>query len=63
MGDYKTVSILVLPTDEEAEALVDELFTEARAKGHVSRRELKRAEDAAILDAVYTPKDRTKKRP
>ena len=52
--EYKTVSILVLPTDEEAEWLVDELFTEARRKReHVTRRELKRAQDADILDEVY----------
>lgn len=61
MGDYKTIKIVVLPTNEEADALVDELFAEAYAKGPVNRRELKRAEDAAILDAVYAPKERTKK--
>jgi hypothetical protein len=52
--EYKTVSILVLPTDEVAEDIVDELF--ANAPKRAGRRELKRAEDAAILDAVYTPK-------
>ena len=52
--EYKTVSILVLPTDEEAEWLVDELITEARRKREpVTRRELKRAQDADILDEVY----------
>lgn len=29
VGEYRTVSILVLPTDEEAEQLVDDLITKA----------------------------------
>jgi hypothetical protein len=49
--DYKTVSILVLPTNEAAEEEADKLFSEAKRRA--GRRELKRAEDAAILDAVY----------
>ena len=52
--EYKTVSILVLPTDEAAEDMVDELF--ANAPKRAGRRELQREEDAAILDAVYGPK-------
>lgn len=57
MTKYETVSILVLPTDEDAEQLVDELFTKARqAREPVTRRKLKRAQDADILDEVYAPK-------
>jgi hypothetical protein len=62
MSKYKTVSIMVLPTDPEAEDEVDRLFTKARqAREPVTRRELKRAQDADILDEVYAPKNRTKK--
>lgn len=62
MVKYKTVKILVLPTDEEAEAEVDRLFTKARQERKpVTRRELKRAQDADILDAVYAAENRTKK--
>ena len=57
MSDYKTIKIIVLPTDPEAEDEVDRLFTEARRKREpVTRRELKRAQDADILDEVYAPK-------
>lgn len=52
--EYKTVSILVLPTDEAAEETADKLFSQAERRA--GRRELKRAEDSAILDAVYAPK-------
>jgi hypothetical protein len=56
-ADKDRVVIPLLPIDEEAEQLVDELFTKERqAREPVTRRELKRAYDASILDEVYAPK-------
>ena len=41
------------------EEVVDQLFTDAKRRA--GRRKLKRAEDTAVLDAVYAPKKRINK--